>query len=657
MRIELIQIKNYRQYAGTHEITFPIISDKDNYRNVTVIQGVNGSGKSNLLNSITWCLYGIETHSISPSLNLSEILNDKIRSEMLPGQSIDVTVQIRAIRDDGRRVVFNRIVNFYMDSSSLKHLDPEFNVLVESGRNFTPHPEPISEVNKALPQKVNSFFFFDGERLDDFFKQNSATTIRKAVLDVSQITILDLTLEHLDEVVSIVRKKIKHKDPKAIKAHQELIAAEKTRGKSRERMKELVLQIEENDEKKIEFWNRSNAQNREILIIQRKSYEKLQLDIKEYDSELADLKQNAVDLIITNGPAILCVDVIEPLYNTLETELKKGTIPGRLPSQLVKDLLETGICICGRDLSKDECKNELKNLLKEKEDEGILRDFFLLKYLIANMRETSSDFSQSVLGIRKKMRRLEKDVQTKRSKLREVSAKLDTLVEDSIDSRFSFTQLDDIGRDLEREKAVLEPLLEEAEKQYGKAKRAFDRAAKKDQADQNKQRKVDLGEEVIGHLTDIREKLVDETREILQNKTKKYFLKLIWKKETYVDIRISEEFKISVINNLGTDCLTMLSAGERQVLALSFLAALREVSGFDAPIVIDTPLGRISKKPKANIARLLPKFFGDSQVVLLVTDEEYTDKVRNLLSERVSIEYELDYNEKEMRTEVKHIVR
>jgi DNA sulfur modification protein DndD len=92
------------------------------------------------------------------------------------------------------------------------------------------------------------------------------------------------------------------------------------------------------------------------------------------------------------------------------------------------------------------------------------------------------------------------------------------------------------------------------------------------------------------------------------------------------------------------------------VLALSFLAALREVSGFDAPIIIDTPLGRISKEPKENIAELLPKFLKGSQVTMLPTDVEYSQRVREKLLAHVGKEYELKFDEQLSKTTVRQYV-
>ncbi len=59
MKISKIELDNFRQYYGKVEFEF----DTDSKKNIVVIVGVNGAGKSNLYNAITWCLYGIEEHS------------------------------------------------------------------------------------------------------------------------------------------------------------------------------------------------------------------------------------------------------------------------------------------------------------------------------------------------------------------------------------------------------------------------------------------------------------------------------------------------------------------------------------------------------------------------------------------------------------------
>ncbi len=142
---------------------------------------------------------------------------------------------------------------------------------------------------------------------------------------------------------------------------------------------------------------------------------------------------------------------------------------------------------------------------------------------------------------------------------------------------------------------------------------------------------------------------MDFIRKQIESKTNDFFLDLIWKKEAFREVTIDPDYKISVISESGKSSLGTLSAGERQILALSFMAALYTVSGFDAPIIIDTPLGRISGEPRKNIAKSLPDYLSKTQVTLLMTDTEYTEDVRKELLKRIGKEYRLDFRDKSTR--------
>ncbi len=63
MKLERIELDNFRQYYGRQQLTFA----RDATRNVTVIHGVNGAGKTSLFLALNWCLY-IATRKISRSL-------------------------------------------------------------------------------------------------------------------------------------------------------------------------------------------------------------------------------------------------------------------------------------------------------------------------------------------------------------------------------------------------------------------------------------------------------------------------------------------------------------------------------------------------------------------------------------------------------------
>ena len=87
------------------------------------------------------------------------------------------------------------------------------------------------------------------------------------------------------------------------------------------------------------------------------------------------------------------------------------------------------------------------------------------------------------------------------------------------------------------------------------------------------------------------------------------------------------------------------------------------------PLIIDTPLAKISGTPKTFVAQRLPKFLSNTQLTLLVTDTEYPspivdrktgetlDSVRKIIKENVSKEYDLEFDDEEKSTSIKPMLK
>lgn len=54
MKIRSITLNNYRLYRGVNTISF----EPDRDKNIYLISGENGFGKTTFLHSLIWCLYG-----------------------------------------------------------------------------------------------------------------------------------------------------------------------------------------------------------------------------------------------------------------------------------------------------------------------------------------------------------------------------------------------------------------------------------------------------------------------------------------------------------------------------------------------------------------------------------------------------------------------
>lgn len=91
------------------------------------------------------------------------------------------------------------------------------------------------------------------------------------------------------------------------------------------------------------------------------------------------------------------------------------------------------------------------------------------------------------------------------------------------------------------------------------------------------------------------------------------------------------------------------------ILGLSFMSALMTISGFHAPVIIDTPLGKIDDEHREYITTELPKFLSGTQLALLVTPTEYDSNVRHNLQEYLLADnfFEIVENESKTISEVK----
>jgi DNA sulfur modification protein DndD len=151
-----------------------------------------------------------------------------------------------------------------------------------------------------------------------------------------------------------------------------------------------------------------------------------------------------------------------------------------------------------------------------------------------------------------------------------------------------------------------------------------------------------------------KETIMRETRERIQSETKTLFLELALRKGTFADVRISEGYNISVIHSMGYECLGSMSAAERELLALSFTLALHRISGFDSPILIDTPVARVADEHRVNFGRTLLDVSTGKQIILLFTSAEYSEDLSRLLDAKSSNRFSLrlSADEKETKLEV-----
>ena len=107
-----------------------------------------------------------------------------------------------------------------------------------------------------------------------------------------------------------------------------------------------------------------------------------------------------------------------------------------------------------------------------------------------------------------------------------------------------------------------------------------------------------------------------------------------------IDIR--DDGHTTILGKSGKPLSFDRSAGENQIFATALIAGLAKVSGINAPLVVDTPLGRLDSKHRHNILQFWTSD-KSRQVILLSQDKEIDAEFKARIGSSISKTYLLDH--------------
>ena len=156
-------------------------------------------------------------------------------------------------------------------------------------------------------------------------------------------------------------------------------------------------------------------------------------------------------------------------------------------------------------------------------------------------------------------------------------------------------------------------------------------------------------------LVEFRQRLTQQKLGELEQAITQYFLLLLHKSTLVHRVMVDgDTFRLDLYDTDGDPLpIQRLSAGEKQILAIAFLWGLASVSGRQLPVAIDTPLGRLDS---AHRCHLIDRYFPQAshQVILLSTDTEIgTEEVARLREQgAIAREYLLEYDRESRSTKI-----
>jgi DNA sulfur modification protein DndD len=640
MKLEQIVIENFRQYYGRQRLTFA----KDSRRNVTVIQGVNGSGKTSLFLAINWCLYGRGDREVKIVDNVGELISKEEINQANIGDEVKTSVEL-SFQHDGERYLLKRsLTGKKISSHTIRTSNfEEFTMMrIRADGQANRIKNPVGTINAILPPNVREYFLFDGEKIDNFAKAESSEQVKQAIYLVLKLEVLERSRRHLESVASEYRKGLK-----SISSGELRNLIENYEGKREERDKanfrigELKTESDSANKKILEIDQRlREIQSAKLLQDQR---DRIQGELKLRRSESEDTVRQIQELAIESYP-ILAERIIVSALELLDEKRKRGEIPSNIRKQFIEDLIKNKVCICGRKFELGDNEHKHLTAILENSVSGFLEDLVL--DTTTDLRSFSERRNKQIIDITMVMGRrnhildqikgLEEELddigrQLKESDLEEISglerkrqdyrADIDSY---SIEIGSLNARIELLGKEI----SFLEKEITKARKEESKQRELI--------------RKFELAQNSADAIAEMYLTFADEMRKRIERKTKEIFKLLIWKESHFTNIELDSDFNLHVIDRYGMPARPELSAGERQVLSLSFIAAMSRVSEEEAPIVMDTPFGRLSSAHRNSITEHIPELA--SQLILFVTDEELREQSRANLDPRIGMEYLLDFD-------------
>jgi len=647
MKFERITLENFRQYYGRERLDFA----KDSQRRVTVIHGVNGAGKTSLFLAMNWCLYGEGVD------NVGELISKEAIKLASPGDSVDMSVEL-AFSHDGERYLVKRSRRGIrmLDGSVQTNLSDEFIMLRTLWDGQAQEiKNSIGTINAILPSNIRSYFLFDGEKIDDFAKPEAAKEVKEAIYLVFKLETLDRARRHLEAAANDYRKELKTSTSKELASL--LDEDEKARGELGEkesRKAELTLEIEAARRRISDIDQRlREIQNAKFLQQQR---DRIAQDLKQRRSELEDAQNQIRDISTTSYFAIVH-PVINRALSLLDEKRERGEIPSNIRRQFVQDLIDQMQCICGRHFTAGSPEHQRLLGILDNALPGSLEDDIL------DIAAALRTFNQRILRQRNDLTTLMK----RRAELVDLIKDLDA-ESDNVGRQLKDSPLEEVSRlelqrqnflaDIDRyniETGELTRDIEGLKEKIAQLEKRIAQARKNEKREKQLGIKFDLAQKAADAIKDTYQTYADDMRLRIEAKTKEIFKLLIWKDSHFHDVRIGQDFDLEVIDRYGRPARPELSAGERQVLSLSFITAMSRISEEEAPLVMDTPFGRLSSQPRNNVTKFIPDLA--DQLVLLVTDEELRDQARANLESRVGYEYVLEFDPKTSCTTIVEIRR
>ena len=643
MIFENLLINNFGVYCGKQNFDLTTQSKKP----VILIGALNGSGKTTFLQAIDFVLYGkFSNYFYSQKLSYENFLIKNVNKKNFDeGAQIELTFSRKY---KGKKQKFKISRNWKLLGKKMKE---EFYVFIDGKFDDDITKDWDNFVDQILPSRVASLFFFDGEKIEQLADlEESKKVLKKAINSLLGLEIVDQLNVDVDEFQKRSTLKIKDDDDKKIindleikiKGYEDEIKLVDAKIiKEEDKLTNVRYEIRELD---IELSQKGFA-----YYDKKKEYEKEQLNINEKRDIIHD---DLVKLAGSETPLLILEKQLDEINS--QSKQHNSSLNQSIVQDKINDLIHSF-----KEFSEKNCSDQsYLDKFKKFSDDFIIKennDNSKNQYLLKDLNPYEINFL-----LTEKFSNIKKDINSltsKKIKLDEEYEKINQLI-NKIPSDDEIKPLIEKSQKLRKEEETLITKINLLKDERGRSngpliklkieiKREYEKKSAKDIDILDNKRFIDYSIKVKDILSSFHVKAIDYHIKRLEKLILECFKILHRKKNFIKSIKIdTTEFDLKISDKKDTEVNTeVLSAGERQLLAVAILWGLAKASNSAAPTIIDTPLGRLDSEHRLN---LVEKYFptASKQVILLSTDEEIDKKYHKFISPYLARSYKIEYDEK-----------
>ncbi|WP_461098590.1 DNA sulfur modification protein DndD [Spirosoma luteolum] len=671
MVISKIELCNFRIYQGLNTIELKPERDK----NIFIVSGKNGFGKTTFLMSLVWCLYGRQMTDVDDIYEkeikeqggygtyIKSSLNRQANSKGDTSFHVAVTITGSVIPElPAKEIVIKRSYSTIKGIDTIEILvdGEEKDLIKELGdANLTGEEMFIREF--IMPIEIAKFFLFDAEKIVNLAENSSPEQRKKLSLAYSEILGIK-KYEDIKDEMETLRDRLKQSsaNPKdkqllnTLKAEVENILVEiesdnKEIALLKEKRAQLAYEAEQLRDKLIRAGN----------TVTEEEYQALKKEVKDC-SDALELLQNdfrdsfeKIPFVIAGGRMLEVVEQVADETNYKSALQGQEKVEQRTDQVLtdllsaertLKEVVPASVHRFYHDTVKDLIKRHFFAETPDLPDDfKLLHDFSSSETQQLNgfLAELKQDFRASFRTLNERRTQFQNQLTAAKKRL----AAADSNQEDPV------LAADRLKRDdLNLRVVKIDDQIAEYYKSIGKcddrkanAEKQISEITKKIKVGEEHRGKYEESEKLIAELQQFITRFKTDKKKSLETQILQGLTQLMHKKDfiSRVDVNIyGEDIEIDLYNASDLKIRKdSLSKGEQQMYATALLRGLVEESQIEFPVFIDSPMQKFDEQHAENIIRFFYPSIADQVILFPLINKELTKREYKLLLPRVAQAY------------------